>query len=66
MVRGARLRGVPRDRGRRDRKMGNGAMQFGLLYDFRNPKRWEQSAPQLYSELLEQIARADQLGFDSV
>jgi probable F420-dependent oxidoreductase len=41
-------------------------MRFGLLYDFRNPKRWEQPAPQLYAELLDQIAYADQLGFDSV
>ena len=41
-------------------------MRFGLLYDFRNPKQWEQPAPQLYAELLDQIAFADQLGFDSV
>jgi alkanesulfonate monooxygenase SsuD/methylene tetrahydromethanopterin reductase-like flavin-dependent oxidoreductase (luciferase family) len=41
-------------------------MRFGLLYDFRNPKRWEQPAAQLYAELLDQIAYAEQLGFDSV
>ena len=41
-------------------------MQFGLIYDFRNPKRWERPFPALYAEQLEQIAYAEQLGFDSV
>ena len=40
-------------------------MEFGLLYDFRNPKRWERPAARLYAELLEQISYAEQLGFDS-
>jgi probable F420-dependent oxidoreductase len=41
-------------------------MEFGLLYDFRNPARWARPAPQLYAELLEQIVYAERLGFDSV
>ncbi|MGH2367455.1 MAG: LLM class flavin-dependent oxidoreductase, partial [Chloroflexota bacterium] len=41
-------------------------MEFGLLYDFRNPKRWERPAPEVYAEQLEQIAYAEHLGFDSV
>lgn len=41
-------------------------MQFGLIYDFRNPKQWQQPFPQLYAEQLEQIAYAEQLGFNSV
>src|SRR5262245_42053065 len=41
-------------------------MEFGLLYDFRNPRRWERPAAELYAELLEQIVYAEQLGFDSV
>ena len=41
-------------------------MQFGLVYDFRNPKRWGRPFPELYAEQLDQIAYAEQLGFDSV
>ena len=41
-------------------------MEFGLLYDFRNPARWARPTPRLYAELLEQIAYAERLGFDSV
>ncbi|MGE0542465.1 MAG: LLM class flavin-dependent oxidoreductase [Dehalococcoidia bacterium] len=41
-------------------------MQFGLIYDFRNPTRWRRPAAELYAEQLEQIAYAEQLGFDSV
>lgn len=41
-------------------------MNFGLIYDFRNPKRWERPSAELYAEQLEQIAYAEQLGFDSV
>ena len=41
-------------------------MQFGLLYDFRNPPPWAVPAPRLYAETLEQIQAAEQLGFDSV
>jgi probable F420-dependent oxidoreductase len=41
-------------------------MQFGLIYDFRNPVRWRRPFTELYAEQLEQIAYAEQLGFDSV
>jgi probable F420-dependent oxidoreductase len=41
-------------------------MQFGLIYDFRNPARWERPFAELYAEQLEQIAYAEHLGFDSV
>jgi probable F420-dependent oxidoreductase len=41
-------------------------MEFGLLYDFRNPRRWQRPPAELYAELLEQIVYAEQLGFDSV
>jgi alkanesulfonate monooxygenase SsuD/methylene tetrahydromethanopterin reductase-like flavin-dependent oxidoreductase (luciferase family) len=41
-------------------------MRFGLWYHLRNPARWAQSPPALYAETLDQIARAESLGFDSV
>ncbi len=41
-------------------------MHFGLIYDFRNPARWQRPIAELYAEQLEQIAYAEQLGFDSV
>jgi probable F420-dependent oxidoreductase len=41
-------------------------MQFGLIYDFRNPRQWQRPSAELYAEQLEQIAYAEQLGFDSV
>ena len=41
-------------------------MQFGLLYDFRNPPPWQVPFPQLYAETFEQIRAVEALGFDSV
>src|SRR5438067_12462356 len=41
-------------------------MRFGLVYDFRNPAPWRRPFPQLYQELLEQIAYAEELGFDDI
>ncbi len=41
-------------------------MQFGLLYDFRNPARWRVPTERLYAQTIEQIVYAEQLGFDSV
>ncbi|HEY7294167.1 MAG TPA: LLM class flavin-dependent oxidoreductase [Dehalococcoidia bacterium] len=41
-------------------------LQFGLVYDFRNPEAWRRPVAELYAEQLEQIAYAEQLGFDSV
>jgi alkanesulfonate monooxygenase SsuD/methylene tetrahydromethanopterin reductase-like flavin-dependent oxidoreductase (luciferase family) len=41
-------------------------MQFGLLYDFRNPARWRVPNQDLYAQTLEQMVFAEQLGFDSI
>jgi len=41
-------------------------IRFGLWYDFRNPSRWRQSADRLYAETLDQIAWAENHGFDDV
>jgi alkanesulfonate monooxygenase SsuD/methylene tetrahydromethanopterin reductase-like flavin-dependent oxidoreductase (luciferase family) len=41
-------------------------LRFGLWYDFRNPPAWHRPSTQLYRETLEQIAWADQHGFDDV
>ena len=41
-------------------------LRFGLWYDFRNPPQWKRSYDQIYSEIFEQIAWAEQHGFDDV
>jgi alkanesulfonate monooxygenase SsuD/methylene tetrahydromethanopterin reductase-like flavin-dependent oxidoreductase (luciferase family) len=41
-------------------------MQLGLLYDFRNPAPWRQPTEHLYAQTVEQMAYAEQLGFDSI
>ncbi len=41
-------------------------MRFGIWHDFRNPPRWHRPYAQLYRENLEQIAWAEELGFESV
>lgn len=41
-------------------------VNFGLWYDFRNPEPWRLPFERLYAETLDQIARAEELGFDSV
>lgn len=41
-------------------------MQFGLLYDFRNPAPWRAPNERLYAQTLEQIVWAEQLGFDAI
>ena len=41
-------------------------MKFGIWHDFRNPPRWHRPYAQLYAENLEQIAWAEQLGYESV
>lgn len=41
-------------------------VQFGVLYDFRNPARWRVPNERLYAQTLEQMVFAEQLGFDSV
>ena len=40
--------------------------RLGVWYDFRNPAQWRVPWPQLYRETLDQAARAEELGFDSV
>jgi alkanesulfonate monooxygenase SsuD/methylene tetrahydromethanopterin reductase-like flavin-dependent oxidoreductase (luciferase family) len=41
-------------------------VNYGLWYDFRNPPRWAQGFEAFYAARLEQIAAAEQRGFDSV
>jgi alkanesulfonate monooxygenase SsuD/methylene tetrahydromethanopterin reductase-like flavin-dependent oxidoreductase (luciferase family) len=41
-------------------------MEFGLLYDFRNPPPWHVPSAQLYAETFEQIKIAEQVGWDSI
>jgi alkanesulfonate monooxygenase SsuD/methylene tetrahydromethanopterin reductase-like flavin-dependent oxidoreductase (luciferase family) len=41
-------------------------MRFGLVYDFRNPAPWRKPWAEVYAGLLDQIAFADELGFDSI
>jgi alkanesulfonate monooxygenase SsuD/methylene tetrahydromethanopterin reductase-like flavin-dependent oxidoreductase (luciferase family) len=41
-------------------------MRFGLVYDFRNPKAWEKPWPEVYEGLLQQMAFAEDLGFQSI
>ena len=46
--------------------MNNQNIRFGLWYDFRNPEQWRQPADRLYREILDQIAWAENIGFDDV
>lgn len=41
-------------------------MRFGLYYDFRNPPGLRQDPTRLYDGILDQIARAETLGWDDV
>jgi len=41
-------------------------IRFGLWYDFRNPAQWRQPYDRLYGEVLDQIAWAENNGFDDV
>src|SRR5215467_8784359 len=41
-------------------------VRFGLWYDFRNPPQWQQPSDRLYAEILDQIAWAENHGFDDV
>lgn len=41
-------------------------MNFGLLMPFQNPPRWARPFPELYREQIEQIVRAEELGYDTV
>jgi alkanesulfonate monooxygenase SsuD/methylene tetrahydromethanopterin reductase-like flavin-dependent oxidoreductase (luciferase family) len=41
-------------------------VNFGLWYDFRNPEPWRVPFGEIYAGALDQIVRAETLGFDSV
>jgi alkanesulfonate monooxygenase SsuD/methylene tetrahydromethanopterin reductase-like flavin-dependent oxidoreductase (luciferase family) len=41
-------------------------MKFGFMLDFRNPPPWQRPFPELYSALLAQTIRAEELGYDNV
>jgi alkanesulfonate monooxygenase SsuD/methylene tetrahydromethanopterin reductase-like flavin-dependent oxidoreductase (luciferase family) len=41
-------------------------VRFGLWYDFRNPAQWRQPYDRLYGEVLDQVAWAENNGFDDV
>jgi len=41
-------------------------LKFGLMQDFRNPRQWRRPSPELYHQILEQIVRAEELGYDNV
>lgn len=40
-------------------------MRFGLVADFRNPVQWRRPFPEFYAGILDQIRRAEALGFDN-
>ncbi len=42
------------------------SVRFGLYYDFRNPPDRRQDPARLYAGILDQIARAEELGWDDV
>src|SRR5260370_27298058 len=44
----------------------NRKVRFGLWYDFRDPQQWHQPSDRLYGEILDQIAWAENNGFDDV
>jgi len=41
-------------------------MRFGFMQDFRNPQPWQRPSAELYRALLDQIVRAEELGYDNV
>jgi len=41
-------------------------MRFGFMEDFRNPLRWRRPFPAFYVQLLQQIERGEELGYDHV
>lgn len=41
-------------------------MDFGLAYNFRNPEPWKRPFAGFYEDMFEQIAYAEELGFDTV
>ncbi|HEY8762220.1 MAG TPA: LLM class flavin-dependent oxidoreductase [Candidatus Dormibacteraeota bacterium] len=41
-------------------------LEFEISYNLRNPEQWRRPSADLYQEMLEQVAWADQAGFDRV
>lgn len=41
-------------------------MRFGFMEDFRNPVKWRRPFPAFYKAILDQIVRAEELGYDNV
>ncbi len=41
-------------------------MRFGFMEDFRNPVQWRRPFPEFYEQILEQIIRGEELGYDNV
>ena len=41
-------------------------MRFGFMEDFRNPVQWRRPFPEFYSAIIDQIVRAEELGYDNV
>jgi alkanesulfonate monooxygenase SsuD/methylene tetrahydromethanopterin reductase-like flavin-dependent oxidoreductase (luciferase family) len=41
-------------------------MRFGVMEDFRNPVRWRRPFPAFYRQILDQITRLEELGYDNV
>ena len=41
-------------------------MRFGVMHDFRNPKRWHVASHQFYESMIEQVVRMEQLGYDLI
>jgi len=41
-------------------------LKIGLMQDFRNPHEWRRPNPELYRAILDQIVRAEELGYDNV
>ena len=42
------------------------SVRFCLFYDFRNPPEWRQDPSKLYRQILDQIVRGEELGWDDV
>src|SRR6185437_14604277 len=41
-------------------------LKIGLMQDFRNPREWRRPNPELYRAILDQIVRAEELGYDNI
>ena len=41
-------------------------IDFGLLLPFRNPKKWERSFADIYSEHIDDAVFAEDLGYDTI